>query len=520
MPLNSRAVATHLRAYARSVDHGAQPCALDTPADAPQAPQIRLTTDPDELFLVGLYDRALGRLPDAAGLAAHLGALRAGTSREDVISGVTDSPEASRPMDRRLREDPRRLVAHGAAVVVGVTPTDEQVDRMIARLSAGVPIPVLLHELDPSGTEPWQSVLVRNLLVGLPAAADPRVVDRVLAKVGAHEDPEAVLALALPGRSPLTRLRRYRRAARATSYAMLELTAAARTSGPVVAAPTPVGPGAGVSAEFDHLVRQVTALEWALSSGGHGAQVRVVEVDSMLMGVPVDEWRMAAFLEYRGHPEPGLAARMLPRLATGDTFVDVGANIGLYSVAAAQAVGPTGHVVSVEPTPRTAAVLRQNVQLNGLLESHDITVHECAVGAVTGSASLALHANDSGHNSLFADSQTTGTVVVDVVPLDDLVPVGARVDVVKIDVEGAELTVLEGMRRIVAENPSIIVFAELADEHLRRAGTSAAELLAEAERLGWAREVFETVSGDGAALATAGGLPLTVCLVRRGQGAS
>lgn len=519
MPLNSRAVATHLRAYARSVDLGAQTCSLDAPADSPQA-RIRLTTDPDELFLVGLYDRALGRLPDAAGLAAHLGALRAGTSREDVIAGVTESLEAQQPMDRRLREDPRRLVAYGAAIVVGVTPTDAQLDRMVTRLSTGVPISVLIHELDPTGAEAWQSVLVRHLLAGLPAAADLSIVDRVLAKVGAFEDPEAVLALVLPGRSPLTRLRRYRRAARATSYATLELAAAARTSGPVVAVPTSAGPASGVGAEFDQLVRQVTALEWALSSGERGAQVRVVEVDSMLMGVPVDEWRLAAFLEYRGHPEPGLGARMLPRLATGHTFVDVGANIGLYSVAAAQAVGPTGHVVAVEPTPRTAAVLRQNIQLNGLLESHDITVHECAVGAETGSASLALHASDSGHNSLFADSDTTGAVVVDVVPLDDLVPAGARVDIVKIDVEGAELAVLEGMRRIAEENPSVVVFAELADEHLRRAGTSAAGLLAEAERLGWVPEVFETVSGEGAALVTAGGLPLTVCLVRRDPGSS
>lgn len=516
MPLNSLAVSAHLRAYAR--DEAATSAGRG--AGVPGAPAARVPEDVDEIFLIGLYDQVLGREPDAAGLAGHLDALRAGLARADLAERVAASEEAAHAVGRGLVDgtvpDADRLVAHGLAVVAGVAPTRVLLDGIVPRLQRGVPVPVLLHALTGGATpEPWQSVLTRHLLHGLPAAADPVVVDRVLAKVGAFEEPEAILAVVLGGRSPVTRLRRLRRASRAVTYATLELASRAR--------PTAVTSDASASvpvAELQRLLARAGSVERsAAPAAPQGAQVRVVEVDSMLIGVPVDEWRLAAYLEHRGHPEPGLSAIMLGQLTTGGTFVDVGANLGLYTVAAARLVGPTGHVVALEPTPRTARVLRENIQLNGLLELGTVDVHECAAGAAAGTARLALHDADSGHNSLYADEGTTGTVEVDVVRLDDLVPVGTRVDVVKIDVEGAELEVLEGMRRVAQDNPSVVVFAELADEHLRRAGSSAAALVDAATRLGWEHDVLETVSGEPAELPGTG-VPLTVRLVRMAQAAS
>ncbi|GEM_PF-1427740 len=523
MPLNSRAVATHLRAFTRTITPGA-PGRTTEPARASLLDGLRTSTDQDEFFLVGLYDLVLGREPDRDGMAAHLGALRAGASRADVIAGVAASGEAQQALDDGTRDAdlpaPDAFVAHGVAVVAGVLATEDELDRTLARLRSGVPLPVLVRELNPAAVlEPWQSVLARRLLDGLPHAADAGVVDRVLAKIDAFEEPEAVLALVLPGRSPLTRLRRARRATRAVQYATLELAAAARGGSDVVTVPAAAA-ARTPRVDLEPVVRRLTALEKAAAAvADRAADVRVVEVDGMLLGVPSQEWRLAAYLERRGHPEPGLAEQMLPLLTEGATFVDVGANVGLYTVAAARAVGPTGHVVALEPTPGVAEVLRQNVQLNGLLEAGTVDVHELAVGAAPGAANLAVHSSDSGHNTLFTDGRATGEVPVDVLPLDALVPVGTRVDVVKVDVEGAELAVLEGMRRIAEENPAIVVFAELADEHLRRAGSSAAGLLDAAERLGWRAEVFHTVSGERVPASTTGA-PLTACLVRAQQVAS
>jgi FkbM family methyltransferase len=246
-------------------------------------------------------------------------------------------------------------------------------------------------------------------------------------------------------------------------------------------------------------------------------RVTVVPLEGLLFAVPTEEWRLAAFLEHRGHPEPGLRDLLLPRLRPGAFFVDVGANIGLYTVAAGYAVGQSGHVLAVEPTPRTAAVLTQNIRLNGLRERGVVTVAQLAAGETRGRARLGTHIEDSGHNSLFPTGDEDEVVEVDVVPLDDLVGEGRPVDVVKIDVEGAELAVLRGMRRVAAANPDIVVFAELAQEHLVRAGTSVEGLLAGAAELGWSYDVFDTVTGESAR--TDAEAPLTAFLYRTVLGA-
>ena len=245
-------------------------------------------------------------------------------------------------------------------------------------------------------------------------------------------------------------------------------------------------------------------------------RVTVVPLEGLLFAVPIREWRLAAFFEHRGHPEPGLRDRLLAWLHPGGSFVDVGANIGLYTVAAGYAVGHGGRVIAVEPTPGTAEVLAHNVRLNGLLETGVVTILQVAVGEAAGRAQLATHSEDSGHNSLYLTGDEDEVVQVEVAPLDDLVPVGTPVDVVKIDVEGAELAVLRGMRRVAEENPAMVVFAELAGEHLVRAGTSVEGLLAAASELGWSTDVFETVSG--ASAGTDVEVPLSVFLYRTEAG--
>jgi FkbM family methyltransferase len=202
----------------------------------------------------------------------------------------------------------------------------------------------------------------------------------------------------------------------------------------------------------------------------------------------------------------------------GASFVDVGANIGLYAVAAGYAVGRGGRVLAVEPTPRTAEVLVQNLRLNGLMDRGVVTVAQVAVGEALGHARLATHNEDSGHNSLYPTGDEDELIEVEVVALDDLVPEGSSVDVVKIDAEGAELAVLRGMRQVAAANPDIVVFAELAQEHLVRAGTSVKGLLAGAVELGWSYDVFDTVTGQSAPGEVEG--PLTAFFYRTGTGAT
>ena len=140
--------------------------------------------------------------------------------------------------------------------------------------------------------------------------------------------------------------------------------------------------------------------------------------------------------------------RLFDRLAKpGATVIDVGANIGYNAIRAGLRVGPTGRVVAVEPTPDTLVVLRRNVAASGL---SNIVVEPIAAGRGAGEREFFVRGPNSAVNSLFPDSRyahVTSVLRVPVMPLDDVVE--GTADLVKIDVEGAELDVLEGMPRLL-----------------------------------------------------------------------
>jgi FkbM family methyltransferase len=148
--------------------------------------------------------------------------------------------------------------------------------------------------------------------------------------------------------------------------------------------------------------------------------------------------------------------RLMDRcLRPGAVVVDVGANIGWNAIRAARLVGPTGRVIAVEPTPDTLDVLRRNVAASGL---GNLVVEPVAAGRAPGTAEFYLRGGVSAVNSLYPESRysrVTGVLKVPVVPLDDLVE--GPVALVKIDVEGAELDVLEGMPRLLDSAGTVLI---------------------------------------------------------------
>jgi FkbM family methyltransferase len=126
------------------------------------------------------------------------------------------------------------------------------------------------------------------------------------------------------------------------------------------------------------------------------------------------------------------------RLGEGSVFVDVGANVGYYTLLASKLVGSRGLVYAVEPIPSTAAMLRANVKLNGC---PNVIVVEKAAWSSRGRLSLRVPGALYGLVSMFREGKE---VVVEAVPLDEVLNGADRIDVVKIDVEGAELEALLG----------------------------------------------------------------------------
>ena len=166
--------------------------------------------------------------------------------------------------------------------------------------------------------------------------------------------------------------------------------------------------------------------------------------------------------------EPGTRGIITRLLAPGMTFIDVGANIGLLTLAGARAVGSNGKVLAIEPVPLAFDLLNRGLAINEL--EHRVETKCQALGARAERRKFFV-SPVLGHSSFFHSQAlvngSASEIEVDVVPLDDLIPAGERVDVVKIDVEGAELEVLEGMSRVINDNPDLAIIAEFGPSHLK-----------------------------------------------------
>lgn len=180
---------------------------------------------------------------------------------------------------------------------------------------------------------------------------------------------------------------------------------------------------------------------------------------------------------------PALEA-LVATLPPDAVVLDVGANIGAFALPLA-AAARRGVVHAFEPATATVQRLRRHLQLNGL---DNVVVNHCAVSDRTGTLSLWIPADEwkgrlfnSGRTSVHVGRQQQGwrEESVPCLRLDDYVAGQSlqRVDAIKIDVEGAELDVLEGARELLTRFRPVVVM-ELNAGPLRAAGRSVADVLA------------------------------------------
>jgi FkbM family methyltransferase len=220
-----------------------------------------------------------------------------------------------------------------------------------------------------------------------------------------------------------------------------------------------------------------------------------------------------------GSFEPNEFAFLDKVLRPGMTFIDVGANDGYYSLFAAQKVGEHGHVLAVEPSTRERANLKRNIARNGLA---NVTVIPVALGDSDGVAVLRLaQGAHSGHNTLghFANDgvQAESTEQVTVRTLDDVVAEQKfeRIDVIKIDVEGAEASVIAGGKSTLCKTRPVVVL-EISDKALRGQGSDAQQLIATIrDEMDYEIGVFSAQTGRIELLEHGGDLSLNVVAMPR-----
>jgi FkbM family methyltransferase len=181
-----------------------------------------------------------------------------------------------------------------------------------------------------------------------------------------------------------------------------------------------------------------------------------------------------------GRYEPNEMFAVARLLAPGMCVVDAGANEGLFTILAARIVGESGTVHAFEPSPREQSRLQANLAVNRL---SNVKVHRTALGRAPGKSTLRVaEASHPGHNALggfmYAGTVLEESVEVDIVTLDQAVRGEklTRLDLLKIDVEGSEVDVLQGADEVL-RTLRPVVLAEAQDESLRRMGSNVGELL-------------------------------------------
>lgn len=199
-----------------------------------------------------------------------------------------------------------------------------------------------------------------------------------------------------------------------------------------------------------------------------------------MMLVHTDDMIVAPHLVNIGINEPHNTRILTSLIKPGDVFVDVGANVGYFSVLGAWRAYPGGQVWSFEPNPELFAILSDNMTVNGYAEM--ARRWPAAASDRAGKTELRIFpgyvatstVRDVPEDYLRFTERETGrkshVIDIDVVRLDDAMRDVPRIDVMKIDVEGHELHVLRGAQEIISRSPELKIVMEFNPSMLSRDG--------------------------------------------------
>lgn len=169
---------------------------------------------------------------------------------------------------------------------------------------------------------------------------------------------------------------------------------------------------------------------------------------------------ISLFLQYLkdGTYEKEISQYVKSSLKPGDTFIDIGANSGYYSLLASIIVGDDGMVLAFEPYPETFNRLIKNLNLNG---TDNVRAYNMALSSYDGKGMLNVSRSSDGLNSMKAIPLIKYSVEIEVRKLDTVLEFKKDVKMIKIDAEGSELDIIKGASRIIAESKDLKIIFEI-----------------------------------------------------------
>lgn len=179
-------------------------------------------------------------------------------------------------------------------------------------------------------------------------------------------------------------------------------------------------------------------------------------------------------LRFKGVFEPVQTRKFIKSVKKGDTVFDIGANVGYYAVLASKLVGIKGKVYAVEPDRKNVELLKKNIELNNCL---NVEVVPLALGAEN---KISYFLSDQANPGESKISEKVTRELVRVKTLDTLVKEKSirKVDVIKLDVEGGEVDVLRGAKKLIAASKNLKIFVECNPKALKNFGEDKIALIA------------------------------------------
>jgi FkbM family methyltransferase len=227
-------------------------------------------------------------------------------------------------------------------------------------------------------------------------------------------------------------------------------------------------------------------------------------VNGHLMYVLTRDLSLGPWLMLDGTWENEITAIFETLVRPGMTVVEVGANVGYFTLLAAKLVGPRGRVHAFEPDPEVCELLRDNVEINGYDDR--VRVRRAAVGEAAGRATFHAATRHRGNGSLIPALNQLGDASAEIRAFEvELTALDAceieRLDLLKVDAEGSEARVFRGAARTIARSGPMNAVVEFWPRFFRTAGEDPRAFLAARRGEGFAIERVDKEHGGGSVAA-------------------
>lgn len=196
-----------------------------------------------------------------------------------------------------------------------------------------------------------------------------------------------------------------------------------------------------------------------------------IEINGQIMYI--DE-KDSLGLSFNGFFEPKETEVVKKEIKKNDVVIDIGANIGYYTLIFAQLVGPKGKVVAFEPDPANFELLKKNVLVN---KYENVILENKAVSNKNGNLKLFLSTKNNGMHRTYPSKWCNESIEINSIRLENYFSNEEKIDFVKLDIEGAEYDALMGMKSIIKNNKELVVFTEFVPSSLEEHGTNPEDVL-------------------------------------------